>query len=112
MNLLVTVPSLIRAGAEIQAVTLANGLSMRSNNVHLCSLSDRNDLRERIGGAVTLHSFPRRSKFDRAPLGHMRSVVDESRIDVMLGVMQFAAMLSLLASARTVRKPPVPSFRR
>ena len=107
MNLFVTVPSLIRAGAEIQAVSLANGLSTRSNTVHLCSLSDRNDLRDRIGGAVTVHTFPRRSKFDRAPLGHMRSVVDEARIDVILGVMQFAAMVSWLASIRTYRKPPV-----
>jgi glycosyltransferase involved in cell wall biosynthesis len=107
VNLFVTVPSLIRAGAEIQAVSLANGLSTRSNTVHLCSLSDRNDLRDRIGGAVTVHTFPRRSKFDRAPLGHMRSVVDEARIDVILGVMQFAAMVSWLASIRTYRKPPV-----
>jgi glycosyltransferase involved in cell wall biosynthesis len=107
VNLFVTVPSLIRAGAEIQAVSLANGLSTRSNTVHLCSLSDRNDLRDRIGGAVTVHTFPRRSKFDRAPLGRIRSVVDEARIDVILGVMQFAAMVSWLASIRTYRKPPV-----
>jgi glycosyltransferase involved in cell wall biosynthesis len=107
VNLFVTVPSLIRAGAEIQAVSLANGLSTRSNTVHLCSLSDRNDLRDRIGGAVTVHTFPRRSKFDRAPLGRIRSVVDEARIDVILGVMQFAAMVNWLASIRTYRKPPV-----
>lgn len=104
---LIVVPSLMRAGAETQAVDLANGLSGRGFEVHLCTFERHLDQRHRLADAVTFHNLQRRRKYDFALVAALAELIDIEKFDVIQGVLQFAAFLAWLASQRSARQPPV-----
>ena len=107
MRCLVVVPSLIRAGAETQSVDLANGLASMGHEVHLCAFEQRVDQRDRLTEAVKFHHILRRSKYDRSVVTGLADVIDRENIEVVQGVLQFAALIAWLASLRSKRNPPV-----
>jgi glycosyltransferase involved in cell wall biosynthesis len=107
MNCLIVVPSLRRAGAETQAVDLANGLSLVGHGVHLCSFEPQFDQRARLSGAVKFHHVRRKSKYDLTLITAIADVIDREGISIVLGVMQFAAFTAWLAARRSTQKPPV-----
>ena len=61
ISCLIVVPSLMRAGAETQAVDLANGLADRGHLVHLCSFEPQLDQRNRVSEKVKFHHIRRKS---------------------------------------------------
>lgn len=107
MKCLIVVPSLRRAGAETQAVDLANGLSVRGHTVHVCSFEPQLDQAKRLNESVRFHHVRRKSKYDLSFVGAITTVIDREQIDVVQGVMQFAMLFSWLASVRSARRPPV-----
>ena len=107
MRCLIVVPSLRRAGAETQAVDLANGLARLGNSVHLCSFEPQLDQRERLAGTVIFHHILRKWKYDWSVVSGLAEVIDRERIDVIQGVLQFATLVAWLASRSSKRKPPV-----
>jgi glycosyltransferase involved in cell wall biosynthesis len=107
MRCLIVVPSLRRAGAETQAIDLANGLSSSGHTVHLCSFESQLDQRERLASAVEFHHVRRRNKYDVTLIGALARIMDRQQIEVVQGVMQFAALIAWLAATRTKCKPPV-----
>lgn len=104
---LIIVPALIRAGAETQAVDLANGLAEKGHSIHLGSFEPQLDQRDRISGDVHFHHVPRNSKYDRSLVHRFAALIDREGIDVVLGVLQFAALVGWLAARRSRRQPPV-----
>ena len=104
---LIVVPALIRAGAETQAVDLANGLAEKGHEVHLCSFERQLDQRDRVSGEVRFHHELRRSKYDWTLVHRLAAIIDRERIDVVLGVLQFATLVGWLAARRSRRQPPV-----
>lgn len=107
MNCLIVVPSLIRAGAETQAVDLANGLAARGHSVHLCSFESQLDQRGRVSDEVRFHHLQRHSKFDPSLISRMAALIDSERINIVQGVLQFATLVAWLAAGRSSSKPPV-----
>lgn len=107
LRCLILVPSLIRAGAETQAVELANGLAARGHSIHLCCFERKLDQRERVSDAVQFHHVLRNSKFDVSLPERLARLIDAERIEVVQGVLQFATLLALLAARRAKAKPAV-----
>lgn len=107
MNCLIVVPALIRAGAETQAVDLANGLAAKGHSIHLCCFEAQLDQRARVADEVHFHHVPRRSKYDLSLLPRLAEIMDKEEIDVVLGVMQFATLIAWLGARRSDRRPPV-----
>ena len=104
---LITVPSLIRAGAETQAVDLANGLASMGHEIHLCSFEHQLDQRSRLSDEVQFHHIPRKSKYDLDVVTQLASLMDNERIQVVQGVLQFATLIAWLASRKSRSRPPV-----
>lgn len=107
MNCLIVVPSLIRSGAETQAVELANGLAARGHSIHLCSFEAQLDLRARLSEDVRFHHVRRNSKYDYSLIERLATVIDRERIEIVQGVLEFAALVASLAARRSRTKPPV-----
>lgn len=107
MKCLIVVPSLIRAGAETQAVALANGLSLRGHAVHLCSFERQLDQRDRLLASIQFHHVPRKSKFDLALVAAISKIIDRENIDVVQGILQYAVLIAWLAARRSKQNPPV-----
>ena len=107
MNCLIVVPSLRRAGAETQAVDLANGLSSSGHTVHVCSFEPQLEQAGRLAEKVRFHHVKRRFKYDLSFVAEIAEVIDKEGIDVVQGVMQFAVLFAWLASIRSHSRPPV-----
>lgn len=109
LRCLIVVPSLIRAGAETQAVDLANGLAARGHSIHLCSFESQLDQKARISDDVRFHHLPRNSKYDRTLIARLAPIIDQERIDIVQGVQQIATLVAFLAAKRSRARPPVVS---
>jgi glycosyltransferase involved in cell wall biosynthesis len=107
MRCLIVVPSLMRAGAETQAVDLANGLSSKKHCVHLCSFEPQLDQKERLASSVRFHHVNRKSKYDLSFVADIAEIIDREDVEVVQGVMQFGVLFAWLAAKRSARKPPV-----
>ncbi len=107
MNCLIVVPSLHRAGAETQAVDLANGLAANGHSIHFCSFEPQLAQRSRISEQVFFHHLLRESKFDLSLIDRIALLIDEHRIEIVLGVLKIAVLTAWLAAKRSKIKPPV-----
>lgn len=107
MNLLIFVPSLRRAGAETQAIDLANGLARAGHRTHLVAFGSEVDQAGRIDPEVRFYHLTRVSRLDRRLIAGVAKIIDEQEIDVVQGVMQYSTLLAWLAVRRSRRKPPV-----
>jgi glycosyltransferase involved in cell wall biosynthesis len=105
MRCLVVVPSLRRAGAETQAVDLANGLAVRGHEVHLCTFERDLDQLGRVGDQVKFHQSIRTGKYNFSFVSGITRIIDESRIQVVQGVLMFAILAASLARARSTNRP-------
>jgi glycosyltransferase involved in cell wall biosynthesis len=105
VNCLIVVPSLCRAGAETQAIDLANGLALTGHKTHLMAFERQLDQLERIHENVVFHHVPRMSKYDLNVVQRMSSILDDESIDVVQGVMQFSTLLAWLAIRRAKSRP-------
>lgn len=105
MRCLIVVPSLRRAGAETQAVDLANGLAQRGHVVHVFSFLPETEQESRFDSSVRFHHSLRRSKFATGFVRDLARIVDGEDIDVIHSVMQFSALVSWIAIRLSARKP-------
>jgi glycosyltransferase involved in cell wall biosynthesis len=107
MRCLIVVPSLTRAGAETQAIDLANGLSSWGYNVQLCCFEQQLDQRDRLSAQVQFHHVLRKSTYDLSLTKAIARIIDLEQIEVIQGVMQFATLIAWLSAQRSQRRPPV-----
>jgi glycosyltransferase involved in cell wall biosynthesis len=107
MRCLIVVPSLTRAGAETQAIELANGLSARGHQLHLCCFERQLDQRDRLSKQVQFHHVLRKSKYDRSLVAAIARIIDLERIEIVQGVLQFAVLVAWLSAKQSRRRPPV-----
>lgn len=107
MRVLILVPSLMRAGAETQAVDLANGLATRGYTVTLCSFERQLDQRDRLVGSVRFRELRRSSKYDAALVRDVARIIDSQSIDVVFGILQIAVLVAWAAAGLSRRGPPV-----
>ena len=107
MICLIVVPSLIRAGAETQAVDLANGLAAKGHSVHLCCFEQELDQRNRLSEDVQFHHLPRKTKFDRTLADRLAALIDDEKIEIVQAILQVSSLVAWLAASRSSRQPPV-----
>lgn len=102
------VPSLHRAGAEIQLVDLVNGLSNQHFKKYLFTFERNLDQKNRLDtDQVEFFTLPRRSKFDIAPVKRISELIDLHQIDVIHCTMRFPLLLAALGRIRAKRKPQI-----
>lgn len=103
---LFVVPSLRRAGAEIQIIQLVNGLSGDLFEKHLLSYLPDDDLRECINAeSVNYHKARRKRKLDLSVARMIASIIDEQEIDIVHCTLHNALFFGVLGAAYAVRKP-------
>lgn len=100
------VPSLVRAGAETQVLSLVNGFDQGHFETHLFVFEHQLDQldcvdRERL----QFCHFPRQHKFDIAPAIRLARLIDEQHIDIVHCSLQIALFMSWLAIKLAKRKP-------
>jgi len=105
LRLLIVVPSLKRAGAETQAVELANGLVKSGQAVWLFTFELETSLKIRLDERVQFISVPRVHKYDFAPIRALARVLAESSIDVVHSVMQFSGLVAWMAIRLSKKSP-------
>ena len=100
------VPTLARAGAENQVVSLANGLPATSFEKHLLTYRPGGALVKSVSkDDVTLHELKKSSRIDLSLAKDIASVIDEHRIDIIHCTLQNALVYGLLARAYSNSKP-------
>jgi glycosyltransferase involved in cell wall biosynthesis len=107
MKCLIVVPSLRRAGAETQAIDLANGLSSNGHEVHVCCFELQLDQRDRLTDIVRFHHVRRSAKYDISLVAGIAEIIDRERIEIVQGIMQFSVLVAWMAARRSARRPPV-----
>lgn len=107
-RILFVVPSLARAGAEKQAVDLANGLAAKGFECHLTSFDPNRDQLDRLDlKRVRYHELTRRRKFDFAIIGSIANIVDTHQIDIVHCTLNMALLFGNLARKKSTRQPAV-----
>jgi len=106
LRLLLVVPSLRRAGAETQALDLANGLDPQAFRKTLFTFeADLAQIEKLDRAQVEFVNHPRRFKFDPSIVTALARVIDSAEIDVVHCTMQFSLLVAWLALRRTRRRP-------
>ncbi|HHJ35543.1 MAG TPA: hypothetical protein ENJ87_07240, partial [Gammaproteobacteria bacterium] len=99
------VPSLRRAGAETQALDLVNGLDNSLFEKHLFTFHRVLEQLDRLDrDHIQFYNYPRRYKFDLAPIRQMAQLIDREKIDVIHCTLQFSLLLAWLARLLSRRK--------
>lgn len=109
MRCLLVVPSLRRAGAETQAVDLANGLSDNGHDVALFCFESELDQRDRLNPEIKFFHVQRRRKYGFEFVKTLADILEREKIEIVLGVMQFASLIGWLAIRQSRAKPHLVS---
>jgi glycosyltransferase involved in cell wall biosynthesis len=105
-RILFIVPSLRRAGAEVQVVQLVNGLATEKFDKFLISYLPDNDLVEQVeANEVTYFHLNRRKKIDFSVAKEIAGVIDEHNIDVIHCTLQNALLYGWWARHLASRSP-------
>lgn len=92
------VPSLIRAGAETQAISLANGLARQGFAVHLATFGEPLDQLKEIDRArVVFHRLQRRGRLGWSLVGDLVRLVRTHRFAVIHCTLQISLFYASLA---------------
>ena len=105
-GILFLVPSLFRAGAEMQAVSLVNGLDVATFRKYLISYLDYLDQLPRIKtNEVEFIHVRRKSRVDLSIIRDVARIIDQKSIDLVHCTIQHAYLIGWLASLLSTRKP-------
>lgn len=105
-QLMLVLPSLLRAGAENQVVDLANRIDPERFGVHLFTFEPQLDQVGRIDAGRVQHIHAVRNKrFDLGPARRLAQAIDEQKIDVVHCTLQIALLMGWMAIRLSKRKP-------
>ncbi len=97
---LLLVPSLIRAGAETQVISLANGLARRGLTVHLATFREPLDQLDKVDREhVVFHRLQRRGPFGLSLVGDLARLMREHRFTLIHCTLQISLFYAFLARA-------------
>jgi glycosyltransferase involved in cell wall biosynthesis len=107
INILFILPSLSRAGAEIQTVNLINSLPASKYKKHLLSFEKNTSILNLIDqSTVTYHHIMRRSKFDLRLIKEVNRIIFINDIEIINCSMQISLLVGWL-STRFLSKMPL-----
>ncbi len=105
-QLMLVLPSLLRAGAENQVVDLANRIDPARFGVRLFTFEPQLDQVSRIDASRVQHLHAMREKrLDLGPARRLAQAIDEYEIDVVHCTLQIALLMGWLAIRLSRRKP-------
>lgn len=105
-RVLFVIPSLRRAGAEAQAVSLINGLPAADFEKHLVYYLADSELEDAVDRAeVTIHRLSKDSRLDFKLARQLARIIDEHDIDVVHCTLQNALVYAWAARLLAKRKP-------
>ena len=105
-RVLFIVPSLRRAGAEVQIVQLVNGLPEDRFEKHLVCYLEDEGLRDEVQtNSVHYYQFQRARKIDRAVAGEIAKIIDDECIDIVHCTLENALLYGVLATRISTRQP-------
>jgi len=105
-KILFVIPSLKRAGAQIQLVNLINALDHRKFTRYLYTFEENIDQLSRIDKQnIRFYNRRRRYKYDIAPAREMASIIEREKIDIVHCTLQFALLQGWLATKLANRNP-------
>jgi len=100
------VPSLMRGGAETQAIDLINGIDSNQFEKHLLVFEKAIDQRDRVDQKlVKFHHCVRKSKFDLTFIKEIAQVIDDNEIDVVHCTLQISLLFAWLAKKMSRTSP-------
>jgi glycosyltransferase involved in cell wall biosynthesis len=98
MRVMFVLPSLARAGAETQTVSLINGLDPQVFDKYLYVFEERLDLLDRLDQSnVAFKQVKRRYKLDVAPARELARIIESEKIDIVYCSLQIALLFGWLA---------------
>lgn len=90
-KILIVIPSLYLAGAELATIDIINHIASGSLDIHIITLANCNDGAGLLKDEkVTLHSFPRAHRFDLLPVLRISNLIKEHRFSVVYCVLPVA----------------------
>ena len=105
-KILFVVPSLKRAGAQIQLVSLITALDQKIITPHLFTFEENTDQLPRIDQkTIKYYNRQRRFKYDIAPAREMAALIDRENIDVVHCTLQFSLLAGWLATKLAKSSP-------
>lgn len=104
-NLLFIVPSLKRAGAEMQIVKLINGLVGPEYNLHLLVFEKDLNLAQELREGIQLHHVVRQGKFCRKLIGRIAALIDSEKIELVHCTLQISLLYGWLGIRKARRQP-------
>lgn len=106
VRVLFVLPSLKRAGAETQLVSLVSKLDLARFEPHVFSFEkDLDQLGVLKGAGIAHHHHLRRSKYDFGYTKALAELIDRYDIDIIHCSLQFALLAGWLARRQAKRKP-------
>lgn len=106
-KVLFIVPSLARAGAESQLVSLANGLDPTLFEKHVLWFERRDDLASQIDDSVIQIRLRRKERLDLSLVRQISAVIEERNIDVVHSTLLIALFYAWFGRLLSRRKPPL-----
>lgn len=107
-RVLFIVPSLRRAGAEVQVVQLVNGLPVEQFEKYLVCYLEDEGLRDEVHQeSVHYHHFPRSRKLDLVAARKIARLIDDERIDTVHCTLENALLYGVLAARYSKRQPTI-----
>jgi glycosyltransferase involved in cell wall biosynthesis len=104
-NTLFIVPSLSRAGAETQVVSLVNGLANEDFRKFVFCFEPNIDQRSRLEQNIPFYHVPRRYKFDIRPIFAAARLINELHIEIVHCTLEISLLFGWLGARLAKRKP-------
>lgn len=106
IRILFIVPSLRRAGAEIQVVDLVNSLSPRKFDTYLFSFEKQLDQYDRLDhNKIKFFNKHRKYKLDFTMVKTISNIISKEKIDIVHCTLQISLLMGWLAIMLAKRKP-------
>ncbi len=104
-NLLFIVPTLKRAGAETQIVSLINNMDSSRYRVHLLVFGDDMTLASSLSDSVTLHHVERQGKLGGNLVSYIADLIDAENIELIHCTLQISLLYGFRGRKRAQGQP-------
>ncbi len=108
INILFILPSLRRAGAEVQVIDLIKGFDKTRFEIILFTFDENVSLKHKLKSLNIIHvNYPRRYKFDFSMIPEMAKVINDYKIDIIHTSLQISLLFGSMGRFFANSSPPI-----